>query len=91
MCKTIKHCTGCPIDIHTEEGDLISNYGCLPCFADVLKWYQETGKVWACHENNFKPCVGFLKLCKEKGIKISVNKHTKLITEDDSLEYIYNE
>lgn len=83
------HCQGCPINIHTEYGEKISDYGCLPCFSDVLKWYQDTGKVWACHEMNTKPCTGFLKICKEKGIKISIDKNTKLITESMTLEQIY--
>lgn len=84
-----KQCEGCPILIHTDYGEQVSSYGCLPCYADVLKWYQETGKIWACHENPEKPCTGFLKLAKSKGLKISVNKDTKLITESMDLEEIY--
>ncbi len=83
------HCEGCPIDIHTEKGEEISNYGCLPCYADAIKWYKETGKVWACHEHSTKPCIGFLLLAKEKGEKVSVNKKTILITEKTTLEEIY--
>jgi hypothetical protein len=86
---TNKHCHGCPINIHTEYGEKISNYGCLPCYADVIKWYKETKKVWACHENPTKPCVGFLKLAKEKGEKVIVNKNTVLITEQTTLDEIY--
>jgi hypothetical protein len=84
-----KHCNGCPINIHTEEGEKISNYGCLPSYGDVIKWYEETGKVWACHENNNNPCLGFLKLAKEKGKVVSVNRNTVLITENMTLEQIY--
>lgn len=85
----MKHCNGCPIDIHTEEGETVSNYGCLPCFKDALTWFQDTGKVWACHEKPSEPCIGFLKLCKKKNIKISVNKNTVLITEETTIEQIY--
>lgn len=87
--EKLKHCCGCPINIHTEEGETISNYGCLPCYGDVIKWYKETGKVWACHEQPSKPCFGFLKLAKEKGERITVNKGTELITEQMTLEEIY--
>ena len=75
------HCDGCPIDIHTMKGDEISNHGCLPCYEEAINWYKESGKVWACHENTDKPCIGFLKLAKEKGERVSVNKNTVLITE----------
>ncbi len=85
----MKHCDGCPIDIHTEQGEIISNYGCLASFKEALTWYQDTGKVWACHEQPDKPCIGFLQLCKEKNIPISVNKNTILITEQTTLEQIY--
>jgi hypothetical protein len=77
--------------IHTMEGDMISNMGCLPCLNDVKKWYEETGKIWACHENPTLPCTGFLKQMKRLGIKVSVNKDTKLITERTTLEEIYQE
>lgn len=86
----LKHCDGCPIDIHTEYGEQVSNYGCLPCYGDAIKWYKETGKFWSCHEDNTKPCIGFLKLAKEKGERISVNRNTILITEQDTIEDIYN-
>lgn len=72
------HCNGCPINIQSEEGELINSYGCLPCYADTIKWYKDTGKVWACHEDTSKPCIGFLKLAKSKGEKVSVNRNTIL-------------
>jgi hypothetical protein len=89
MKKQCEGCDGCPINIHTEEGENISNHGCLPCYSEAIKWYKETGKVWSCHENNTSPCIGFLKLAKEKGERVSVNKNTRLITERMTLEEIY--
>ena len=62
--------------------------GGLPCYADVIKWWRETGKVWACHSNPSRPCVGFLQLDKEKGLV--VNRNTVLITEGFTLEQIYD-
>jgi hypothetical protein len=91
MCKNkLRHCDGCPVEIHTEKGEEISNYGCLPCYADALKWYNETGKVWACHEEPTKPCIGFLKRAKHYKVKVSVNRNTVLITDNMTLEEIYS-
>lgn len=85
-----KHCNGCPILIHTLQGEIVSNYGCLPCYSEVLKWYKDTGKVWACHENPTKPCTGFLKSAKKKGENVVVTKDTMLITELMTIEEIYD-
>lgn len=86
-----KSCKCCPINITTEEGEMTANASCLPSYADALKWYQETGKVWACHSNPAKACSGFLIRAKYYGINISVNESTKLITESTTLEEIYEE
>lgn len=86
----MKSCHGCPINITTEEGDVISSYGCLPAYADAIKWYKETGKVWACHEKPETPCKGFLIRAKYYNEKVSVNKDTILITEETTLEEIYS-
>lgn len=88
--KKLIHCNGCPVDIHTEKGEMANNYGCLPDYSQALKWYKDTGKVWSCHEDNTKPCIGFLKLAKKYGEKVSVNRNTVLITEQMPLEEIYN-
>ena len=86
-----KNCKGCPIsDQPTELGEQISNYGCLPDFRDARKWYEETGKVWACHEQNTKPCRGFLNRMKINGQPIKITASTQLITESMSLEDIYS-
>lgn len=83
-------CCGCPINITTEHGEYANNIGCLPSYCDILKWYKDTGKVWGCHETEGKtPCIGFLKVAKEYGVHISVNKDTVLIKESDTLDQIY--
>lgn len=89
MSNKVRHCDGCPIDIHHDRGDELSNYGCMPDYQQAKKWYLDTGKVWACHENNLYPCVGLLLRLKSDGIPISVNKKTILITENQTLEEIY--
>lgn len=76
-----KKCNGCPMLIDHHEGDQLSNYGCMPDFPYVKEVYHKTGKVWSCHCDTSKPCVGFLKRMKYLGISISVNKKTILIDE----------
>lgn len=82
-------CKSCPINITTHEGEMADFYGCLPSYGDAMKWYQETGKVWACHSNNKIPCQGFLIRANEYGIDIIVTPETELITEDHTLDQIY--
>jgi hypothetical protein len=35
-----KHCNGCPINIHTEEGETVSNYGLVKEKIEVKKVYE---------------------------------------------------
>ena len=88
MCNYKGQCKSCPIHPHTEEGELVDSYGCLPSYRNMLKWQQETGKVWACHSNPNKVCSGFVGVLNERGIKW--NKSSDLITEKTSLEEIYH-
>lgn len=87
MC--LKSCKSCPINITTQEGEEADMYGCLPYYAKIMKWYEDTSKVWACHANNKKVCSGFIIRAKANGVKININENTKLITEDHTLEDIY--
>jgi len=82
-------CKSCPIEPYTEEGHRADSYGCLPSFAEMLKWQQDTGKIWACHSNPKKPCSGFIGVMNKDNIKWDLTKG--LITEDDTLETIYEE
>ena len=82
----MKKCNGCPILVTSEEGDINGNT-CLPSYSDVSKWYNETGKVWSCHEKNTQPCVGFISQSKKRGIEL--NLKAELITEYSTLEEIY--
>lgn len=80
----MKKCNGCPVLVTSEEGDMNGNM-CLPSYGDVLKWYNDTGKIWACHKNPEKACVGFLIRLKIKNIP----KNVVLITEEMSIDEIY--
>lgn len=84
-----RSCKGCPINITTEEGDYANAIGCLPSYADVMKWYLDTGKVWACHEVPTSPCKGLLIINKQRNIPMSVNQNTILITDTQTLDEIY--
>jgi len=81
-------CKCCPIHPHSEEGMKADATGCLPSFYEMYKWQQETGKIWACHNNNKKPCSGFVGVLNEKGIDWNTNKG--FITESCTTEEIYN-
>jgi hypothetical protein len=64
-----KMCNGCPFNC-TEESEQIQNYACLPSGYDIINYYQQEGKVWACHENSKIKCKGFLLHAKENGMVI---------------------
>ena len=83
-----KHCKNCPAACETDEAEFAINVGCLPDFFDMFKWYQETGKVWACHDKNLCQCQGFVEMAKDYK-KIDIPENTPLITEDHTLEEIY--
>ena len=87
----MKSCKGCPINITTEHGAQADSYGCLPSYSDIIKWYRETGKLWACHEKPTKVCTGFLIRAKANKESIKVNKNLPLITEQTTLAEIYDE
>ena len=91
MCTTNKKmsCKSCPINITTEEGEYANSVGCLPSYGDAIKWYKETGKVWACHANNTMPCTGFLIIARDYNENIVIDENTVLITESTTLEEIY--
>lgn len=80
-------CRCCPVEPYTEEGVMADSYGCLPSTGDMLKWQQETGKVWACHNNPNKPCAGFTGVLDKNGIEWNLDKG--LITESHTLKDIY--
>ena len=85
----MKHCIDCPVRGRTEHAEMAVNYGCLPSYGDMEKWYNETGKVWACHDNPKKVCGGFKQILFERE-NIKLPSKPILITEEMTLEEIYN-
>jgi hypothetical protein len=84
----ICNCKDCPVVNETENSDKAINYGCLPDRWKAIKWFNETGKLWACHSIPTKACGGLLKILIDKGENIDFSK--PLITEQTTLEEIYD-
>jgi hypothetical protein len=53
-------CNSCPFN-HTEESEMVQNYGCLRSKKEILQLKDETGHNWACHTNNKRVCDGLKK------------------------------
>lgn len=84
----IKHCRDCPIMQETDISEYAVTVGCLPTYVDTIKWFNETGKLWACHCKPNEPCAGFLnRLIKEKR---TIDFSKELITEETTFEEIYD-
>lgn len=82
-------CNDCPIIPESEHAFQIDSYGCLPSAADALKWYNDTGKAWACHARPTKVCGGLVRLLKANNIPYIPK--LPLITEQTTLEEIYED
>lgn len=46
----------CPV-AETLDSEYVQNLGCLPCPYDIRQMLKEK-RVWMCHSNQAKPCVG---------------------------------
>jgi hypothetical protein len=82
MCTT-KECStigGSPF-AHSDESDMIQNFGCLPSNVEILSMRIHHDKTWACHSNPDKPCLGALNRLKELGYESKV-VDSNLITEE---------
>ena len=82
MCST-RDCStkgACPF-AHTEESEMVQNYGCLPSPLEILSMRIHHGKTWACHSNPEQPCRGAIMRLKELGYDHRVID-PKLVTED---------
>lgn len=83
----IKHCRDCPVECVTEEAEKIVNYGCLTDLGQSKKWFEDTGRMWACHKTPTQPCAGLLNYLIKKGATIDFRK--PLITEETTIDDIY--
>jgi hypothetical protein len=70
----IQPCRDCPINPVTEDAMMAVNYGCLPMLCEALEWFNNTGRVWACHKYEAIPCGGVLKHLIEIGATIDFSK-----------------
>lgn len=74
--ETIKiaKCRDCPILGRTEFAEMGVNYGCLPAPYDAIKWFRETGRVWACHSQQHKACGGVLEILMQAGLTVDFSQ-----------------
>ncbi len=61
-------CEACPFE-ETEASVQAQNWACLPTPSEALTIKRETGKNWCCHEDESRPCAGFIAVCRELGIE----------------------
>jgi hypothetical protein len=73
-------CNGCPCTI-TEESEIISNYGCLPDWNNLVEFYLENKGIWKCHSKD-RMCGGLIEVLKANNIPLDKNNNI-LITEDN--------
>jgi len=66
MCNT---CEACPFSF-SEKSEYAQGLGCLPAPYDIMKIKSETGKNWACHEDQEEKrlCAGYVAYAKEQGV-----------------------
>lgn len=86
-CKECSTVGGCPF-AYTEESEQIQNYGCLPSRLDIVNMRVKSGKTWACHSNNKKPCLGAINHLKEKGLPFKVIDKELVNDGDDWTKFI---
>jgi hypothetical protein len=75
-------CDGCPCT-YTEESEIISNYGCLPDWNNLVEYYLNNKGIWKCHSKD-RVCGGLIEILKSNDIPLNKN-NSLLITEDNPL------
>jgi hypothetical protein len=75
MCKGM--CDACPF-AYTDYSEGIQNLGCLPEPHELLTLKRDQNINWACHEDESKPCVGFVIRAHELGLDYKQGPMTNL-------------
>lgn len=60
-------CKTCPFAF-SDESENVQNLGCLPTPQEILRIKRDTGKNWACHDNESRPCAGYVRAARKLGI-----------------------
>ena len=81
-------CEACPFNYHSEMSMYANDMGCLPDSKETLTIFQETGAIWACHDNPKVPCQGLINHYDKKGTKLEKEK-LKISLERNILKHEY--
>ncbi len=93
MNETCKQCSSqgaCPFSF-SELSEQVQNYGCLPSPYEIVRMRVESGKTWACHSNQNKPCLGAINFLKEKNLPFKVIDKNLVTENDDWSKFLNNE
>ena len=60
-------CSACPFAF-TDRSEYVQNLGCLPSPYEIMAAKRDTGRNWACHDDERRVCAGFVQKCRERGI-----------------------
>ncbi len=82
-------CGSCPFEFESESALWAQAGGCLPELYDVKKWYQDSGRIWACHSEPTTPCKGAIHNLRQIfNIRVKLDKNKPLITENNQGDVI---
>jgi hypothetical protein len=73
-----KECQACPFNIYSEEAMYANDMGCLPDYTLTLKYYEEEGLVWACHDKPDTACNGMINYFNKNKTK---DEYLKLLND----------
>jgi hypothetical protein len=78
-------CEACPFSF-SDVAEQAQNYGCLPGAHEIRIIKRDTGKNWMCHDDETKPCAGYVADAAERGIDYKTGGQATL-TEFDKGTY----
>ncbi|MDV5127001.1 MULTISPECIES: hypothetical protein [Bacillus amyloliquefaciens group] len=66
-------CMSCPFS-HSDEAEMVQNYGCLPTPQQIVEMKEKSGHNWACHSDETVLCGGFAKYIKRNRPDLNINE-----------------
>lgn len=61
-------CAACPFAF-TDRSEYVQSLGCLPSPYEIMVAKRDTGRNWACHDDESRVCAGFVQECRERGVE----------------------